>query len=99
MIIADRIAKDIIKNSYFQSLFKICLEHSYYQILSAKVSSDFNENIRRTNPEYTARSESDLKQELISENFRLLEDFVTNIYKNFIKSIVGNFLHQTECYF
>lgn len=43
MIIADRIAKDIIKNSYFQSLFKICLEHSYYQILSAKVSSDFNE--------------------------------------------------------
>ena len=45
-------------------------------------SSDFNENIRRTNPEYTARSESDLKQELISENFRLLYVAITRAKRN-----------------
>lgn len=43
MIIADRIAQDIIKSSYFQSLFKACLEHSYFQILSLEASSDFSE--------------------------------------------------------
>ncbi len=42
MIIADRIAKDIIGSSYFQSLFKTCLEYSYYQILSMEVQSDFS---------------------------------------------------------
>lgn len=40
-------------------------------------SSDFMENIRRLNPDYKAKTEFDLKQELISENLRLLYVAIT----------------------
>lgn len=40
-------------------------------------SSDFMENIRRLNPNYKAKSEFDLKQELVSENLRLLYVAIT----------------------
>ena len=40
-------------------------------------SSDFMENIRRLNPNYKAKTEFDLKQELLSENLRLLYVAIT----------------------
>ena len=40
-------------------------------------SSDFMENIRRLNPNYKPKTEFDLKQELISENLRLLYVAIT----------------------
>ena len=44
-------------------------------------SSDFMENIRRLNPEYKPKTEFDLKQELISENLRLLYVAITRAKK------------------
>ena len=40
-------------------------------------SSDFTENLRRTNPKYKPKTETDLKQELLAENFRLLYVAIT----------------------
>lgn len=40
-------------------------------------SSDFMENIRRLNPNYKPKTEFDLKQELLSENLRLLYVAIT----------------------
>ena len=40
-------------------------------------SSDFMENIRRLNPNYKPKSETDLKKELLSENLRLLYVAIT----------------------
>lgn len=40
-------------------------------------SSDFMENIKRLNPEYKIKTEFDLKQELVSENLRLLYVAIT----------------------
>lgn len=45
-------------------------------------SSDFMENIRQLNPEYNAKSEFQLKQELLSENLRLLYVAITRAKKN-----------------
>lgn len=40
-------------------------------------SSDFMENIRRSNPQYKPKTENDLKQELLAENLRLLYVAIT----------------------
>lgn len=40
-------------------------------------NSDFNENLKRLNPEYKPKSEFDMKQELASENLRLLYVAIT----------------------
>lgn len=44
-------------------------------------SSDFMENLRRLNPNYRAKSEDDLKRELLAENLRLLYVAVTRAKK------------------
>ena len=44
-------------------------------------SSDFMENIRRLNPNYKQKNEFDLKQELVSENLRLLYVAITRAKK------------------
>lgn len=44
-------------------------------------SSDFMENIRRLNPTYKPKTEFDLKQELVSENLRLLYVAITRAKK------------------
>ena len=45
-------------------------------------SSDFMEAIRRLNPDYKAKTEEQLKQELLSENLRLLYVAITRARKN-----------------
>lgn len=45
-------------------------------------SSDFMENIKRLNPQYKPKTEFDLKQELISENLRLLYVAITRAKKH-----------------
>lgn len=45
MILADKIAQEIVSDGYFQSLFKRCMEHSYYQMLSS-------ESLQYTQKEY-----------------------------------------------
>ena len=44
-------------------------------------NSDFNENLKRLNPEYKPKSEFDMKQELVSENLRLLYVAITRAKK------------------
>lgn len=44
-------------------------------------NSDFNENLKRLNPNYKAKSEFDMKQELVSENLRLLYVAITRAKK------------------
>ena len=44
-------------------------------------SSDFNENLKRLNPEYKPKSENDLKIELLSEYLRLLYVAITRAKK------------------
>ena len=45
-------------------------------------SSDFMEEIRRTNPKYKPKTEFDLKSELLAENLRLLYVGITRAKKN-----------------
>lgn len=45
-------------------------------------SSDFMENVRRLNPNYKSKTEFDLKQELVSENLRLLYVAITRAKKH-----------------
>ena len=45
-------------------------------------SSDFMENIRQLNPNYRAKSEVQLKEELLAENLRLLYVAITRAKKN-----------------
>ena len=45
-------------------------------------SSDFMEEIRRLNPDYKPKTEEQLKQELLSENLRLLYVAITRAKKN-----------------
>lgn len=45
-------------------------------------SSDFMENIRQLNPNYKAKSEVQLKEELLAENLRLLYVAITRAKKN-----------------
>ena len=45
-------------------------------------SSDFMENIRQLNPNYRAKSEIQLKEELLAENLRLLYVAITRAKKN-----------------
>ena len=45
-------------------------------------SSDFMENIRQLNPDYKAKSEYQLKQELLAENLRLLYVAITRAKRN-----------------
>lgn len=45
-------------------------------------SSDFMENLRRLNPNYKAKSEDDLKRELLAENLRLLYVAITRAKKH-----------------
>ena len=40
-------------------------------------NADFTENLKRLNPQYKAKSEFDMKQELVSENLRLLYVAIT----------------------
>ena len=42
MILADKIAQEVINDGYFQSLFKRCMEQSYYQMLNSD-SSQYTE--------------------------------------------------------
>lgn len=42
MILADKIAQEVMSDGYFQSLFKKCMEQSYYQMLSSN-SSQYTE--------------------------------------------------------
>ncbi len=44
-------------------------------------NSDFNENLKRLNPDYKPKSEFDMKQELVSENLRLLYVAITRAKK------------------
>lgn len=44
-------------------------------------NADFTENLKRLNPQYKAKSEFDMKQELISENLRLLYVAITRAKK------------------
>ena len=44
-------------------------------------SSDFMENLRRLNPDYKPKTEFDMKQELVSENLRLLYVAITRAKK------------------
>ncbi len=44
-------------------------------------NSDFMENLKRLNPDYKAKSEFDMKQELVSENLRLLYVAITRAKK------------------
>ena len=44
-------------------------------------SSDFNENLKRLNPTYKPKTEIDMKQELLSENLRLLYVAITRAKK------------------
>ena len=44
-------------------------------------NSDFTENLKRLNPEYKPKSEFDIKQELVSENLRLLYVAITRAKK------------------
>ena len=43
MILADKIAQEIMGSEYFQSLFVICMERSYYQILNLCKSIQYKE--------------------------------------------------------
>ena len=45
-------------------------------------NSDFMENIKRLNPDYKAKTEFDIKQELVSENLRLLYVAITRAKKH-----------------
>ena len=45
-------------------------------------NSDFNENIKRLNPDYKPKTEFDMKQELVSENLRLLYVAITRAKKH-----------------
>lgn len=45
-------------------------------------NADFTENLKRLNPQYKAKSEFDLKQELVSENLRLLYVAITRAKKH-----------------
>ena len=45
-------------------------------------NSDFNENLKRLNPKYTPKTEFDIKQELVSENLRLLYVAITRAKKH-----------------
>ena len=45
-------------------------------------SSDFMENVKQLNPNYKQKSEYELKQELISENLRLLYVAITRAKKH-----------------
>lgn len=44
-------------------------------------NADFTENLKRLNPQYKAKSEFDMKQELVSENLRLLYVAITRAKK------------------
>ncbi len=44
-------------------------------------NSDFTENLKRLNPNYKAKTEFDMKQELVSENLRLLYVAITRAKK------------------
>lgn len=44
-------------------------------------NSDFTENLKRLNPNYKSKSEFDMKQELVSENLRLLYVAITRAKK------------------
>ena len=46
MILADKIAQEIMGSEYFQSLFVICMERSYYQILNLCKSIQYIEICR-----------------------------------------------------
>ena len=66
-------------------------------------SSDFIENIKQLNPEYKAKSEIQLKQELLSENLRLLYVAITRAKKDLqitvskkTKSIFNNKLIEQQ---
>lgn len=45
-------------------------------------NSDFNENLKRLNPDYKPKTEFDMKQELVSENLRLLYVAITRAKKH-----------------
>ena len=45
-------------------------------------NADFTENLKRLNPQYKAKSEFDMKQELVSENLRLLYVAITRAKKH-----------------
>ena len=45
-------------------------------------SSDFMESVRQLNPDYTPKSEFQLKQELLAENLRLLYVAITRAKRN-----------------
>ena len=45
-------------------------------------NSDFTENLKRLNPNYKAKTEFDMKQELVSENLRLLYVAITRAKKH-----------------
>ena len=45
-------------------------------------NSDFNENLKRLNPNYKPKTEFDMKQELVSENLRLLYVAITRAKKH-----------------
>ena len=47
MILADKIAQEIMGSEYFQSLFVICMERSYYQILNLCKSIQYKPKIRK----------------------------------------------------
>ena len=49
--------------------------------LKLKKSSDFSENVRSLNPDYTPKTEDELKLFLISENYRLLYVAITRARK------------------
>lgn len=50
-------------------------------------SSDFMENVRQLNPNYRAKSEYELKQELLAENLRLLYVAITRAQKKLYISV------------
>ena len=43
MILADKIAQDVIGGNYFQSLFNKCVEYSFYQLLNLDDSILYSE--------------------------------------------------------
>ena len=45
-------------------------------------SSDFTENVRRSNPNYKPKTENLLKQDILAENFRLLYVAITRAKRN-----------------
>lgn len=50
-------------------------------------SSDFMENVKRLNPEYKAKSEDDMKRELLAENLRLLYVAISRAKKKLYFSV------------